>query len=167
MTDPENQLQGSPAKHGGFHHDKGCSNAFGDNPMRVLVPLLEFNRAGQGEKYSNALKNLKPGDLVFAYMSQLGYVGFGKVTQPAMMVRDFIPDGEKKKLLELPLQQPNMNENKNDPSLSECVVGVKWEKTFSRQQAKTFPGIFANQNIVCKLRDPPTVDYLRKAFGIT
>jgi hypothetical protein len=45
MTDPENQLHaaGSPAKHGGFHHDKGCSNAFGDNPMRVLVPLLEFN----------------------------------------------------------------------------------------------------------------------------
>ena len=42
---PENQLHaaGSPAKHGGFHHDKGCSNAFGDNPMRVLVPLLEFN----------------------------------------------------------------------------------------------------------------------------
>jgi hypothetical protein len=45
MTDPENQLHaaGSRAKHGGFHHDKGCSNAFGDNPMRVLVPLLEFN----------------------------------------------------------------------------------------------------------------------------
>jgi ribose transport system permease protein len=45
MTDPENQLHaaGSPAKHGRFHHDKGCSNAFGDNPMRVLVPLLEFN----------------------------------------------------------------------------------------------------------------------------
>ena len=46
MTDPENQLHaaGSPAKHGGFHHDKGCSNAFGENPMRVLVPLLEFTQ---------------------------------------------------------------------------------------------------------------------------
>jgi len=45
MPDPENQLHAarSSAKHGGFHHDKGCSNAFGDNPMRVLVPLLEFN----------------------------------------------------------------------------------------------------------------------------
>jgi hypothetical protein len=48
MTDSENQLHaaGSLAKHGGFHHDKGCSNAFGDNPMRVLVPLLEFNPLG-------------------------------------------------------------------------------------------------------------------------
>jgi len=43
--DPDPRLgTGSPTKHGGFHPDKGCSNAFGDNPMRVLVPLLEFNR---------------------------------------------------------------------------------------------------------------------------
>jgi hypothetical protein len=47
-----------------------------------------FLAAGQGEKYSNALKKLKPDDLVFGYLKGQGYVGFGTVTQPAMMVRD-------------------------------------------------------------------------------
>jgi hypothetical protein len=57
MTDPENQLHAarSLAKHGGFHHGKGCSNAFGDNPMRVLVPLLEFNRTGSNARHWQVL----------------------------------------------------------------------------------------------------------------
>jgi hypothetical protein len=84
-----------------------------------------------------------------------------------MMVRDFVPDGQVKTLLDLPLKAPKMSENKDDPALSEWVVGVNWQKTFSRQQAKTFPGIFANPNIVCRLRDVPTVNFLRKEFGIT
>jgi hypothetical protein len=128
--------------------------------------LYGFLSAGQGEKYSNAMKKLKPGDLVFGYMRGLGYVGFGTVTQPAMMVRDFAPDGSDKKLLDLPLKQPMLSENKDDPTLSEWVVGVKWEKAFERDEAKRFQGIFANQNIVCLLRDAPTVDFLRKEFGI-
>ena len=100
-------------------------------------------------------------------MKGQGYAGFGTVTQPAMMVRDFIPDGQDKNLLDLPLKQPNMSRNKDDPALSEWVVCVNWKKTFPRQEAKTFTGIFANQNIVCLLRDIPTVDFLRKEFSIT
>jgi hypothetical protein len=125
-----------------------------------------FLSAGQGEKYGNAMKKLKPGDLVFAYMKGLGYVGFGTVTQAAMMARDFTPDGSDKKLFDLPLKQPGMSENKDDPAFSEWVVGVKWQKTFERDQAKRFQGIFANQNIVCLLRDTATADFLRREFGI-
>jgi Endonuclease NucS len=140
----------------------------GDDGNHNWVDCRKFGfvSAGQGEKYSNAMKKLKPGDLIFAYMRGLGYVGFGAVTQPAIMVRDFVPDGSDKKLLDLPLNQPGMSENKDDPALSEWVVGVKWEKTFERQGAKTFKGIFANQNIVCLLRDAATVDFLRTEFGI-
>jgi Endonuclease NucS len=126
-----------------------------------------FLAAGQGEKYGNAMKKLKPSDLVFAYMKGIGYVGFGTVTQSATMVRDFVPDGSDKKLLDLPLKQPNLSDHKDDPTLSEWVVGVKWEKTFERDQAKRFQGIFANQNIVCLLRDPSTVDFLRKEFSVS
>jgi len=126
-----------------------------------------FLSAGQGEKYGNAMKKLKPGDLVFAYMKGLGYVGFGTVTQAAMMARDFMPDDSGKKLLDLPLKQPRMSDHKDDPAFSEWVVGVKWQKTFERDQAKRFQGIFANQNIVCFLRDPATADFLRKEFGIS
>ncbi len=125
-----------------------------------------FLSAGQGERYGNAMKKLKPGDPVFGYMKGTGYVGYGTVTQPATMARDFTPDGFDKKLLDLPLKQPGMSENKDDPAFSEWVVGVKWEKTFERDEAKRFQGIFANQNIVCLLRDTATVDFLRKEFGI-
>jgi hypothetical protein len=31
---------------------------------------------------------------------------------------------------------------------------------------KTFPGAFANQNVVCKLRDAATLEFLRREFGI-
>jgi hypothetical protein len=125
-----------------------------------------FLSAGQGEKASNAIKKLRPGDLVLAYMKGLGYVGFGTVTQSAVMVRDFVPDGSETKLLDLPLKQPHMSDNKDDPALSEWVVGIKWQKLFERDDAKYFRGIFANQNIVCLLRDAATVDFLRKEFGV-
>lgn len=59
----------------------------------------------------------------------------GKVTQPAMMVRDFNPDGQEKKLLDLPLEQQNIGQNKDDPKLSELVVGVKGQKKFSWEDA--------------------------------
>ena len=97
-----------------------------------------FLSAGQGEKYGNAMKKLKPSDLVFGYMKGRGYVGFGTVTQPAMMVRDFRPNGSDRKLLDLPLRQPMLSENKDDPALSEWVVGVRWEKIFERDEAKSF-----------------------------
>ena len=33
-------------------------------------------------------------------------------------------------------------------------------------QAKMFSGTFANQNIVCMLRHEPTLEFLKKEFGI-
>jgi hypothetical protein len=140
----------------------------GEGPHRSWDDCLRYGflSAGQGEKYGGAMKKLKPGDLVFGYMKGHGYVGFGTVKQPAVMARDYTPDGFDKKLLDLPLKQPGLSNNKDDPALSEWVVGVKWEKTFARDEARRFQGIFANQNIVCLLRDVATVDFLRKGFDI-
>lgn len=121
--------------------------------------------AGQGERYSRPLTHLKPGDKLFAYMKGLGYVGYGEVTRPATPVKDFIVDSMGKPLLQLPLQAPHADENKDSPELGEWAVGVKWLKTYSRDEARTFKGAFANQNIVCKLRDPKTVEFLRAEFG--
>jgi hypothetical protein len=125
-----------------------------------------FLTAGQGVKASYAMKKLKEGDLVFAYMKNLGYVGFGKVTKPAVMARDFVVEKENKKLLDLPLKATDMAENKDDPDMAEWPVGIEWKITFNREDAKTFHKIFANQNIVCLLRDTATVDFLKKEFGV-
>ena len=50
------------------------------------------------------------------------------------------------------------------PDRAEYVVGVEWIKTVEPSQAKWFKGAFANQNIVCKLRDQATVDFLIAEF---
>ncbi len=121
--------------------------------------------AGQGEKYSRPLTRLKPGDKLFAYIKGRGYVGYGEVTKQATMVKDFTVDSIGKPLLELPLQAPRVDENKDSPELGEWAVGVKWLKAYSREEARTFKGVFANQNIVCKLRDPKTIEFLQNEFG--
>jgi hypothetical protein len=48
----------------------------------------------------------------------------------------------------------------------EWAVGVDWKKTFDRNDARYFKGIFANQNIVCKLRHKQTIDFLRSQFDV-
>lgn len=123
-----------------------------------------FLSAGQGEWYSNGIKRLNPGDKVFAYMRGNGYVGYGTVTASAIMAKDFVVHG-RGSLLDLPLAQPRLAENKDNPKLSEWVVGVDWHRAFRREEARRFPKMFANQNIACQLRDSVTVEFLRKEFG--
>lgn len=122
--------------------------------------------AGQGPKYSDPLKKLKEGDPIFAYMKGLGYVGFGIVRESAKMVKDFVVEGGQKTLLDVPLTAHNTADNRDDPKISEWSVGVDWKKTFDRNDARYFKGIFANQNIVCKLRHKRTIDFLRTQFGV-
>jgi hypothetical protein len=122
--------------------------------------------AGQGEWYSKALKRLKVGDRIFAYQKNFGYLGYGVVSKVAVMIKDFIVESESKPLLDLELKAPRIAENKDDPGLSEWVVGVTWKKVFPMEEAKRFKGIFANQNIVCELRDPNTVSFLEQQFVV-
>lgn len=65
--------------------------------------LYGYLGAGQGNQYSRGLKKLEIGDKIFAYLSGIGYVGYGEVTQKATMVKDFVVEKEGKGLLELPL----------------------------------------------------------------
>jgi hypothetical protein len=125
-----------------------------------------FVAAGQGSRYSDPLKKLKIGDQIFAYMKGLGYVGFGEVTNVAAMAKDFVVAGPEKRLFDLPLTQDGIKQNADDPDRSEWVVGVQWKRTFPRSEPCYFKGLFANQNIVCKLRDQQTFDFLKSKFEI-
>lgn len=127
-----------------------------------------FIGAGQGFRFSNPLQKLKLGDKIFAYLKGEGYVGYGEVTQTTVMIKDFIVPEANKPLLDMDdLKAPHPDANKDDPEMAEWVVGVNWLKTFPRGQAKTFRGVFANQNIVCKLRHPETIEFVKREFGIT
>jgi hypothetical protein len=126
-----------------------------------------FLSAGWGSKFSDQMKRLQVDAKVFAYMNKRGYVGFGKVTQEAVMVRDFkVNDGRPLLDLSNDLQQPGILEQADNPELSDWVVGIQWAKVYPREESKSFSGAFANPNIVCKLRDARTVDFLRKEFAV-
>ncbi|XAM01595.1 endonuclease NucS [Phycisphaeraceae bacterium D3-23] len=124
-----------------------------------------FISAGGGDIYSDKLKKLKQGDRLLAYIKGVGYVGYGEVTQERILAGEFTPEGESVPLTGLHLDAPIPADQTMDGT-EEYVVGVRWINTFARPDAKTFTGVFANQNIVCKLRDPATISFLRKEFGI-
>ncbi|MDR3776465.1 MAG: endonuclease NucS [Terracidiphilus sp.] len=138
----------------------------GEGEHRSWEDMREFGflAAGHGKIYSDALRKIKPGDPVLAYQKGYGYVGYGVASSAVVPVQDFLYKGEP--VLEAHLIQPGLSMDADDPDLSEYLIGVEWQKTFPVSQAKTFPGIFANPNIVCKLRDTATVNFLRKEFSI-
>lgn len=122
-----------------------------------------FIGAGGGRYFSKRLDQLKVGDRVFAYQKKCGYIGYGQVIKEACVAKDFEVDGVS--LLSQPLTA-NLGHDQDNPEYAEYVVGIKWKKTFPLSDGKAFQGAFANQNIVCKLRDPATVQFLKKVFGV-
>lgn len=136
----------------------------GEGPHRAWADMRRYGfvAAGGGRVYSGALDRLKAGDTIAAYQKDAGYVGLGTVTGTALLAKDFITaDGP---LLEQPLEQPALGHDRDDPERAEYVVPVRWTHTVPRERAVWEPGLFANQHVVCKLRDPRTADAVRKAF---
>ena len=98
-------------------------------------------------------------------MRGIGYVGFGEVVSRAVPIGEFRPASEDQPLLNLPLVAPRASENADDPLNAEWAVGVHWLRVFDRREARRFQGMFANQNIVCKLTDQPTLAFVMQEFG--
>ena len=123
-----------------------------------------FIAAGYGRFYSGRLEQLSNGDPIYVYQKSAGYIGYGIVRSSAAMSKDFeLEDG--RKLEEIELEQPAILHDLDDAEMADYFVGVDWKKTLPISEAQTFLGVFANQNIVCKLRDPATLDFLGNIFG--
>ncbi|WP_084421068.1 endonuclease NucS domain-containing protein [Henriciella litoralis] len=123
-----------------------------------------FIGASGGSFYTKRLDQLKPGDKVFVYDKGNGYIGYGIVNQSKVRASEF--STENGPLFSQPLEQPNIKLNAEDSEIAEYVVGIDWSKTFDVSHAKRFKGAFANQNIVCKLRDQATIEFLIQAFEV-
>lgn len=119
--------------------------------------------AGGGPRYSGPLKKLEIGAEILAYQKGAGYVGYGVITAPAQPIHLF-RDSAGRTLAEA-LNQADYNERRAESDW-EFAVGVNWKRWFPLTEAKTFRGVFANQNIVCKLSDPETVRFVREKFEI-
>jgi hypothetical protein len=119
--------------------------------------------AGGGTRYSGPLKKLQVGDEIMAYQKGEGYVGHGVITTPAEPIHLFrLADGRS---LAAALNQSDYNAVRPEDQW-EYAVGVEWKKHFNLNEAKTFKGAFANQNVVCKLTEPATVRFVREEFNI-
>lgn len=123
-----------------------------------------FICAGGGEFYSKRLQQLSVGDEVFVYDKGNGYIGYGVVMSEVVPAAEFMTqDGP---LFDQPLAEPRMKRPGAAPEEAEHAVGIDWRKTVDPSHAKRFKGVFANQNIVCKLRDEATIDFLLGEFDV-
>jgi hypothetical protein len=123
-----------------------------------------FITASGSKWYTDGLSRLSVGDEVFYYQGNNGYLGYGVVTTERIPADEFtLSDG---RLLTEVLPKPYLTKNAGDPDLRAYAVGIEWKKTFDRSNAKSFQGIFANQNTACKLYSQETVDFLTDAFGV-
>ena len=124
-----------------------------------------FVSAGHGDKYRKAMGNLFVGARVWAEIPGTGYVGVGEVMQEAVRVNDFTVDldGQTVPILQAPLNA-NMAADADDLEQSEYVARVRWIDARPSDQAVWEKGMFANQNVVAKLRQPFTLQRLAELF---
>src|SRR3989344_1206216 len=123
----------------------------------------EFISAGVGARWINAIKKLRKGDKFFALIKGKGYVGYGLVEEEAVLVKNYKYNG-KPIIDSLPDNHPWRQEK--DPSRDEWLVRVRWLKIYDEDKAQWFKGAFANQNVVCKLRDQNTFKFLSERFDV-
>jgi hypothetical protein len=120
--------------------------------------------AGGGKRWTKKIQKLRRGDKIFAYLKGSGYVGYGVVQEEAVPVWEYAINGTRF-IDKLPPEHP-WRTVPDDPLQGEWMAQVDWKKTFSADQAKWINNGFANQNVVCKLRDPRTFEFLASEFGL-
>lgn len=88
------------------------------------------------------------------------------MTAQAVDVNDFNVEveGATMNILQVPLEATNMGWDADDPELCEYLVRVEWIDTRPRENAVWEKGMFANQNVVAKLRQPFTLQRLNEVF---
>jgi predicted transport protein len=144
--------------------------ALGEGVHRTWEDCVRYGfiSAGHGRWYSKPLEQLSPGSRVFVHVPGRGYTGVGIVKEGPVRVGDFKVElgGREVPILQAPIAAPEMGEDADDPELSEYVVRVDWERTVPLAEAVWEKGLFANQTIVCRLRDDHTLERLRERFDL-
>ena len=143
----------------------------GENYHRNWDDYIKYSfiAAGGGRKYSEPLKRLRPGNRVFAYYKSKGYLGIAVVKDEAVPARDFIAELEIANVSIDAFREPGIAHDLDDLDKCEWIVKVDWSKyLIDREQAIFFTGIFANQNIVCKLKNKhiKTIQTVEKRLGM-
>jgi len=169
LTDPELEKSTGTSKKQAPWNGRDFFVSVGENQHRNWEDMRRYGfvSAGHGEKYRKAMSNLFEGARVWAEIPGAGYVGVGEVIEPAVAIGDFevSVSGVSTQILQAPVQAQNMQEDADDPELCEYLARVRWLDTRPREQAVWEKGMFANQNVVAKLRQPFTLQRLAEVFN--
>lgn len=124
-----------------------------------------FMVAGSGPKYIADIRGLRVGDIFFAYANGSGYVGLGRVTAEAVPLREFVPVGQTRCLIELPLATPPSELTLNQPEQGDWCVAVEWLHARERKD-----GVLRDRfrrGTLMRIRQFSLVDELLKEFGVS
>lgn len=177
LTDPELETSSGVGKKQVPWNGIDFFVAVGESQERNWDDMVRYGfvSAGHGDKYRKAMENLFAGARVWAAIPSsralggtYGYVGVGRVTATAVSVSEFDVEVEDvpTNILQAPLKATNMDWDADDPELCEYLVRVEWINTRPREQAVWEKGMFANQNVVAKLRQPFTLQRLGELFDV-
>lgn len=122
-----------------------------------------FMMAGGGAQWINAIRKLRPGDKLFAYLSGHGYVGFGEVTREAVPQAEFVPPGFQQRLVDLPLTGALQRERLHDPEHCDWCAEVRWIRSLDRNQAVLKSR--ARRSTLERIRTPELVAELLREFA--
>lgn len=121
--------------------------------------------AGGAPRFKSFMQKLHPGDKIFGYVKEKGYVGYGIVTAPAVMAKNFqLTNGDR--LLDQQLESTDIAKNLDVEDRAEYVVAVDWKSTVDENHAKKYLKIFSIQQVVCKIYEAETARFLENEFGI-
>jgi hypothetical protein len=144
--------------------------AFGEDDNRNWEDARSFGfvSAGGGRRYSRPLSNLFVGSRVFVHVPGRGYVGVGKVTDQVKTIQEFTvqANGAETNILDAQVKGKYLTQFADDPELAEYFVPITWESTVSADKAFWKAGMYANPNIVTKLRNQTTLALLKEQFGL-
>lgn len=145
----------------GYYYVTGGSEE--DRPWEGMRRHGFFTASGK-QFFTKRLDQLAVGDKVFYYQKKNGYLGYGIVTSEKTAASDFVLEDGTSLVDAVP--KTYLTDHADDPDLCAYVVGVDWQKTVAVDDARTFSGIFSNQNVVCKIRHQETVDFLKEQFDV-
>ena len=120
-----------------------------------------FISAGGGSWYSRTLGLLERDDRIWVKVPNHGFVGVGRVAGPRQAADEFQIGGNPA----LEVLRAKCHRDEEDPEHREFFVPVEWLDAVALNDA--VPGMFGNQNTVCRPRTPKwrlTVEELKKVF---
>jgi len=141
----------------------------GEGPHRNWDDYCKYGfiSAGQGLRWRDAMLGFEAGDIVVAYLKNYGFVGVGKITKKAQMIK-YVKINDNK-LLDLDLKCKNMGDNSDSSDNSEYVALVEWIKTYKRDKAKwkSNSGLYTTQHVRASLAgQPKTIEFIEDKFDV-